>query len=88
MGRGFVDRKISEDFEDRIIFENFLLTISWVETSKVLLGLYVLFVNLDDPKLVDRASFGRWFEACWEEDGLIEDSNDDLDRHPNVFFVD
>ena len=27
------------------------------------------------------------FEVCWEEDGLIEYLNDDLDRFPNMVLV-
>ena len=50
------------------------------------------------PKLEEEEWTGGWWcstlescvtlEICWEKDGLIADSNDDLDRFLNVVLVD
>ena len=91
--------KLGGGLEGRMIFEFFFLVISQEEKSKVLMDPEIFFNDLGivssfgwlskskEEEWIDR---GLWqtLESCSEEDGLISDSNDDLDRFPNVVLVD
>ena len=52
--------EVDRDFEDMMIFEAFLLKISWGGKSKVLLGHDNFFNHLGGLNLGGRSSFG-WF---------------------------
>ena len=54
-------------FEDRMIFEDFLLTILWEEKSKMLSGPEIFFNDLGDPNLGRGFSF-EWFANSEEEE--------------------
>ena len=51
-------------------------------------GSYLMWLAISEEEEWEGGWWLSTLESCLEEDGLSADSNDDLDRFPNVILVD